>query len=469
MTAPIPKDSIIIKPQPGPQEQFCRCDADVAFYGGSAGGGKSFALLLDPLYEVENALFGAVIFRRTMAQILKEGSLWDQASDLYPGINGKSQQSPQYHFKFPSGMKITFAHMEYEKNRFDWQGSQIPYIGFDEITHFTWKQFVYMLSRLRSMSGVRGMIRGTCNPDPDSWVRSFIDWYIGDDGFVIPERSGVIRWFVLMGDEIIWADSKKELLAKFPDMTEGVDIFPKSFTFIRSSIYDNKILLEKDPAYLGNLHTLPRVEKAQLLEGNWNIRPTAGSYFQRTDFEVVLAVPAGAKKVRAWDLAATKRQETKTEKERRGPAYTAGVKLSKVRGKYYVEDVRREREDPRKVDRMIKNTASQDGKFCLVRLPQDPGQAGKAQAQAMIRMLAGYTARAVPVSGSKEHRASPFAAQVQAGNVCVVQGKWNDAFFTELENFPEGLYADQVDAVSDAFNELENVKIAGVWGTKRKR
>ena len=174
-------DFVVIKPQPGPQTQFCSCSADVAFYGGSAGGGKSFALLLDPLYHIDNPQFGAVIFRRTTKQITSEGSLWDVASDLYTSINGRMLQSPSLNCQFPSGMKVTFAHMEYEKNRFDWQGSRIAWIGFDELTHFTWKQFIYMFSRGRSSSGVPGKIRGTCNPDPDSWVRRFIDWWIGVD------------------------------------------------------------------------------------------------------------------------------------------------------------------------------------------------------------------------------------------------------------------------------------------------
>ena len=450
-----------IAPQPGPQTQFLVCNADVAFYGGSAGGGKSYALLLDPLYHVDNPKFGAVIFRRTTKQITSEGGLWDTSMDLYGSIGGTPKQSPSLMHEFPSRMKVSFAHMEYEKNRFDWQGSQIPWIGFDEITHFTWKQFSYMLSRNRSDSGVTGKIRGTCNPDPDSWVRKFIDWWIGEDGFVITERSGVIRWFIMLGDEVIWRDTKQELLDEF-----GIDeeVLPLSFTFIRSKITDNQILLKKDPGYLAKLNALPRVERAQLKEGNWNVRPTAGSYFRREDFEIVDAIPAGAKRVRAWDLAGTDRDpEDKAKKKEGGPAYTAGVKMSKVGGIYYVENVARFQIDASKVLLSIKNMATQDGKTVTVRLPQDPGQAGKSQAKAFIQALSGFTVKALPVTGSKEVRATPMASQAQAGNVKLLRGLWNEAFLIEAENFPEGIFKDQIDAAADAFDELTTTGRVGVW------
>lgn len=456
----IPKNANIITPQPGPQTQFLTCPADVIFYGGSAGGGKTYALLLDPLYNITNSKFGSVIFRRTTKQITTEGGLWDTALDLYTGIEGIPIQNPHYHFRFPSGAKIGFHHMEHEKHRYDWQGSQIPDLKFDEITHFTWKQFNYMLSRLRSGSGIKGTIKGTCNPDPDHWIRKWIDWWIGEDGFAIQERSGVIRWFISEGDETIWADHKQELIDKYPHS------IPKSFTFIRSNIYDNKILLEQDPGYLANLHALTRVEKARLLEGNWNIRATAGMFFKRTDFEIVDGVPAGARKVRAWDLAATERKETAKDKERKSddPDYTAGCRMSELNGIYYIEDVTRFREDAPKVEGIIKNVASQDSNKTKIRLPQDPGQAGKAQAKSYVQALAGYTVMTYPVTGSKEHRANPLASQVQAGNVKLVRGKWNEAFLIEAENFPEGIHDDQIDAAADAFDELTNKrKRAGAW------
>jgi predicted phage terminase large subunit-like protein len=231
-------------------------------------------------------------------------------------------------------------------------------------------------------------------------------------------------------------------------------------------VYDNKILLADNPRYLANLHALNRVERAQLLDGNWDIRPTAGSYFRRSDFELVDAVPARAQRVRAWDLAGTKRQESSEQREKKSsdPSWTVGLRLSKdVGGTMYVEHVERFREDPGPTAQRIHNVTRQDGQRVKVRLPQDPGQAGKAQAKGFITMLAGYTVVTYPVSGSKEHRASPVSTQAQAGNIKVLRGPWNEAFFAELEVFPEGLRDDQVDAFSDAHDELNTTKRIGVW------
>lgn len=436
---------IKISPQEGAQERFLRCNADIAFYGGAAGGGKSFALLLDPLYDIDNSLFGAVIFRRTTKQITSEGGLWDTATDLYTHLKAKPNNADLC-YTFMSGAKVTFAHMEHEKNRLDWQGSQIAYIGFDELTHFTWKQFSYLISRNRSLSGAKSRIRATLNPDPDHWVRSFIAWYIGEDGYAIKERSGVIRYFIILNDNIIWADSKEELLEKYPNS------LPKSFTFISSSVFDNKILLEKDPQYLANLQALPRVERAQLLDGNWNIRPSAGSYFKRSDVEIVDALPQIVKSVRAWDQAGSVVNKDNTD-----PDYTAGVLMEKgVDGFYYITDVERFRDEGSQVDKRIKNIASLDTKKTHIRLAQDPGQAGKRLAKAQISMLAGYNVRARPVSGNKETRAKPLSSQWEAGNVKILRGDWNDSFLNEMENFPEGGHDDQVDAAADAFDELTN-------------
>lgn len=437
----------VIEAQPGPQTKFLQSNADIVFYGGSAGGGKTYALLLEPLYDIQNKDFGAVIFRRTTKQVTSEGGLWDTAVDVYSPLGAKPNQI-NLTLKFPWGSKVTFAHMEYEKNRLDWQGSQIPLIGFDEITHFTWKQFVYMLSRNRSASGAKSRIRGTCNPDPDSWVRRFIDWWIDKEGYAIPERSGVVRYFVIEGDDVIWADAPDELIE------ENKTRRPKSFTFIRSTVQDNKILLEKDPDYLANLQALTRVERAQLMDGNWNIRATAGSYFKRSDFEVVEAAPVGGKIVRAWDQAGTEKKKDSDD-----PDWTVGFKMQKGDdGVFYCLGMDRFRVDASKVDQRIKNTASQDGKKVKIRLAQDPGQAGKSQARHQTKMLAGYNVTAKPVTGDKEVRAKPFASQVQAGNVKVVRGDWNEDFFREAEGFPLAAHDDIVDAASDAFDELNQAE-----------
>ena len=87
-------------------------------------------------------------------------------------------------------------------------------------------------------------------------------------------------------------------------------------------------------------------------------------------------------------------------------------------------------------------------------IPQDPGQAGKAQRAYLAGKLAGAIVRFSPETGSKELRAEPFAAQAQAGNVSLVRGNWNDAFLDEVESFPSGRLKDRVDGASRAFAEM---------------
>lgn len=173
--------------------------------------------------------------------------------------------------------------------------------------------------------------------------------------------------------------------------------------------------------------------------------PREGGMFKRAWFPVVRAIPAGTRFVRGWDLAAT---------EGAGD-WTAGVKIGRQKnGRFIISDVVRDQKSAAGVERLLVNTASQDGYLCEQSLPQDPGQAGKQQASYYIGKLAGYTAHATTESGDKETRANPLSAQAEAGNVDVLEGDWNDAFFDELCVFPNGEHDDQVDGASRAFNTL---------------
>lgn len=429
-----------LRPQAGPQEQFLKNNANIVVYGGAAGGGKTFALLLECLRWVHKASFSAVIFRRTSTQVRNSGGLWDTSTTIYPLSSGYPRES-RLEWSFPSGAKICFANMEYDKDRFNWQGSQIPLIGFDELTHFTWSQFMYMFSRNRSVSGIPSYIRATTNPDPDSWVRKMIGWWIDQEtGYAIPERSGVIRWFVVENDKIIWGSTREELLQR--DSTR----LPKSFSFVASTVFDNKILLDRDPGYLASLKALSRFEREQLLMGNWNVRPSAGMFFQRSYFQVIDVLPKNLQFVRYWDRAATKKTE------QNDPDFTVGLKLAKDNnGIFYICDVVRLQESPLQVQNAIKNTASQDGYITRIGIEQDPGQAGVSEVDLLVRMLAGFNVKPYKATKDKITRASPVSAQCEAGNVKILRGHWNEDFFREVENFPEASHDDIVDALSGAF------------------
>lgn len=176
--------------------------------------------------------------------------------------------------------------------------------------------------------------------------------------------------------------------------------------------------------------------------------PRGGGKFKREWFEVIPAAPANCRWVRGWDLAATKKNTA---------AFTAGVKMGKTpAGEYIIADVRRVQGTAAEVERLLVNTAKQDGHSVKGSIPQDPGQAGKAQVQYLIKQLAGFTYTSSPETGDKEMRAEPLAAQAEVGNVKIVEGAWNEDFLAELEGFPSAKFKDQVDAASRAFNELVN-------------
>lgn len=174
--------------------------------------------------------------------------------------------------------------------------------------------------------------------------------------------------------------------------------------------------------------------------------PPAGGFFKPDRIEIVDALPSSVvKQVRAWDLAATENEGD----------YTAGPRMLKTTdNQIYIVDMVRGQWGPDGVENTIKQTTKMDGSDVMVRLPQDPGQAGKAQAKNFITMLSGFNVKAEPVSGDKITRAQPFAAQVNIGNVKMLRGDWNKDLIKELRVFPNGTHDDQVDGLSDGFNEL---------------
>ncbi len=266
---------LILMPQKGPQHDYIDCLADIAVYGGSAFGGKTWALLAEPLKWIHIPLFAGVVFRRTFPQITVEGGLWDESCQIYPHVGGRPIFS-RLEWVFPSGATIRFAHLQHEANKYDWQGSQVPYFGFDELTHFTESMFTYIVfSRGRSNCGVRPYVRCTCNPDP-GWVRDFIAPWVHDDYPGDRASSGQVLGFKRVGSDIQWVD---------PSEPETI-----SLTFIRASIYDNKIGLAQNPGYLANLKALLPVERARLLDGDWNVR-RSGLVYPEFDGCVVECCP----------------------------------------------------------------------------------------------------------------------------------------------------------------------------------
>jgi predicted phage terminase large subunit-like protein len=457
-----PSSTATISGQPGPQTEFLRTAADICIYGGAAGGGKTVGLILEPLRHVGRvANFTAVFFRRTTPQITNPGALWDESQNFYPRVRGTPHLGAR-EWRWPRAGKIKFSHLQFETTVYDWQGAQITLICFDELTHFTAHQFFYMVSRNRSTCGVRPYIRATCNPDADSWVANFLAWWIDPEtGFPIPERAGILRYFIRVAEKIVWADRPDDLMQYLPrleDLPPGIDPpSPISVTFIPATVFDNPALTRVNPEYYAWLLSLPLLERERLLAGNWKIRPTAGLYFKKEWCAVVDEVPADLEIVRYWDLAATEKTEFND------PDWTVGIKLGRDKnGGYWLLDMVRARANPGDVERLLINIAAQDGNRVRIGFGQDPGQAGKSQALHLVRALSGFTVSAASESGDKITRLGPFSAQCRAGNVKILRGAWNEEVFRVLEGFPDLAHDDEVDACSGAL-EMLNPQMKS-WG-----
>lgn len=496
MTPVADRERRVIRPQPGPQYQFNACAADIAIAGGAAGGGKTWGLLLEPTRHIQNPAFGCVTFRRLTTQIRQEGGLWDQSFEIYPSIGGEPRE--QYtDWTFPSGARITFNHMEHPRNRFDWDGAQIPLIQFDQLEQFTEDQFFYMLSRNRGAAGIDPYIRATCNPVPPSdptggWLAKLLNWWWDDDtGYAIQERSGVWRWFLRVGDSLEFFDSREEAVAYRKDRGMPEDIQPLSLTFIPSTVEDNPILLENDPGYVAKLGALGRVERERKRHGNWKVKAAAGEFIDREWFDVIprRQGPSTTDKALRWGLYWDKAGTAG------GGDYTVGTLACWTDQRFYVVDVWRGQWSAGRREQVIEAVAHHVAELLGGRrrfriwVEQEGGSGGKESAEATVQRLAGYRVGKHLPTGDKFERADPFAGAAENGNVFVldsggrrpwvlgpdnikVASDWNEPWLTELHNAdPDAAHLDQMDSVAGVFNKLtlttgsEGV----VWSTGRSR
>lgn len=237
--------SVLWRPQPK-QIEFMQRPEYECLYGGAAGGGKSDALLIEALRQVGVKNYRGLIFRKTYPQL---EALISRSIELYgrafPGIKYNDSKKV---WLFPSGAKIFFGYMNHEKDKYNYQGKPYDFIAFDELTHFTYSQYMYLMSRNRPTgAGTRVYIRATANPGGvgHGWVK---------DRFITA------------------APPKTRIKSMYPVVTpDGKMInLERTRIFIPSTVFDNQELLKNDPNYLATLAALPEAEKNALLYGDWN-------------------------------------------------------------------------------------------------------------------------------------------------------------------------------------------------------
>ncbi len=465
------QETIEIKPQEGRQTQFLASPADITVYGGAAGGGKSYGMILDPLrHVITTPGYNAVIIRQTFSRIIKAGGLWDTALEVYPKTGALARVGDmRFDWKRSGGGRVEFGHVSHEDAVQAYQGSQITALLIDEATEISEKSFWFLVSRNRSTSGVKPYIKLTCNPDPNSFIADMVDWYIAEDGYADLARVGSIRYFVRTGAELDWGNSRQELLDKYSEIYNvpneeltAKGVIPKSFTFIPATVFDNKILLEADPGYLANLNALLPVERERFLGdslrgGNWKITPDAGDFFNENWFTIRDKITTNGIAVRFWDFAATEEEDGK-----KLPSSTASVLMLLQNDSYTVIDSMDGMWGAGDVEDIFLNTTESDAQWCqnynfdyYSRWEEEPGSSSKRETSRLMEILArkGIDGDGKRSDKNKYIRARASAIATRAGLIKLYSAKWNKRVILHLHNQPMEKQ-DIMDAYAGAYNFL---------------
>jgi predicted phage terminase large subunit-like protein len=368
---------------------------DEAMYGGSAGGGKSDALLMAAAQYFDVPGYNALILRRTYVDLAMPDAIMDRAIRWWR--DRAHWNATLKRFTFPSGATLTFGYLAIDNDVYGYQGAAFQYVGFDELTQFSEKQYRYLFSRLRRIEGTNIPIRMRAASNPGGigheWVRQrFIDGGPGTGRIFVPAR-----------------------------------------------LSDNPYIDAVE--YRKSLDKLDPVTRAQLLNGDWTAR-NDGGYFRREWFPIVEEPPAEARRERRWDFAATEATG------KNDPDWKTDA------GLFHVEDIRRVRASPASVEALVAQTAALDGRTVPIYIEQEPGSAGKNTISTYTRLLAGFDVHGERSTGPKEEFIKPFSAQCEAGNVRLVRGPWIGPLLDEAEAWPLGGHDDQLDAASKAAMHL---------------
>jgi hypothetical protein len=289
--------------QLGGQEDMLAIDADIKICGGSRGGSKSFTSLMEVLKDIKNPHFKAVILRNEKPDV---ENLETDSRRLFSQFGKYNKSKNDMTWNFDNGGSLSFSYYagDFEKDfKIRFQGKQYSYICIDEGTQCPYKKFKYLLTNNRNGSGIRNRFWITCNPDPESWVRKFIDWWVDEDGYIDPQKNGVIRYCFMEGDSpnsIYWGDTREEVYEQCKDKIDAAwdekyekfgltkaEMFVKSVTFVRADVSDNIELVSTDPSYLANLAQQDEEQVMRDLKANWNFKASGDDMIKMEDLEAI--------------------------------------------------------------------------------------------------------------------------------------------------------------------------------------
>lgn len=374
--------------------------------------------------------------RRTTPQLYGPGNVLSKCKRIF----AQAYESDEYTWRakdgkfvfHKSGAEIYLKHFENEQASDNWQGIEANLFYIDEGTQFSQTMVQYIMSRMRNPNCPEVMphLKITCNPNNSHFFRKWVEPYLKEDGTPDRSKDGMIRYFTFQDGDFVWGSSKQELM----DLYGIEEDEALSFTFISANVFDNKIVQKINPKYVSWLKGLRGVERARLLDGNWHVSESGSGFFKK---EFVTPVKLFEQNIvsycRAWDIAGSLPSDQLPD-----PDWTCGVLIAKTKqGRYIICDVVRFRARFGEVMQRIIQTAKEDPEATQILLPQEPGQAGKAAGQMMIKELVeeGFPSRMRPSNKSKVVRFQPFAASAEAGLVDYIEGEWNEKYFFELEQF----------------------------------
>lgn len=416
--ATTPRLNKYIPHKPFPQQAaFMLLPQMEAFFGGSAGGGKSDVLLMIALQYMDTPNSSALVLRRSYKDLSQPAGMLTRAREwLAPFINSgevkwKEKKST---FVFPNNSYLMFGHLDNDSSKYNFQGGEYQTIIFDELTQISIINYKYLLSRLRRTinSETPLRVRSAANPGGryHAWVKS-----------------------------------------RFVDKSS-----PRDNIYLPSRLSDNKFINTAE--YTKALNKLDPITREQLLNGDWELRQ-AGDLFNREWFNYVEQVPAHARYVRFWDLASSVPRP-----EYPDPDWTSGTLMARYGDHYYIVNIVRFRLAPGDVKKRIQKQAQLDGHRARIRIEQEGGSAGLFLIDNYINddILKTYDIKGVPTTGTnKELRAAPLS--VAASNLqisIVVPNFWANDFFEEIETFGTEacLHDDQIDSTGGAYLQLVSVK-----------
>lgn len=401
---------LLPKPYDGtPQEVAASSTADFTIYGGHIGAGKSWLLQRQAMRNYEHGASRALLFRRTLEDAKKEGGLWDKSVEFYKPFGARSLSSGTPRHIFPSGARISIAGCEQEDDKRKFDGTELDFIGWDELQQFTAGIFWYVsIMRLRSAAGLRTQVFGTCNPVPPEdpvggWLSRMLmkgGWVDEDTGFVRPEMSGrMLYFFVGKGDVPEFFETEGAALKAFPKQHDA-GRKPLTMMFVEGRTEDNKELLRNDPRYLDKINALPWEERRRVVEGNWKVSSKGGGIINKKWFRQISRDPADAweaqdlpesareqrcylGQVRGWDFSDTHEDNPRAKDK------AASVKIGRMRegGRCVIRDTWSGYREGGALTAHVIQTMIEDGAHVTVTIPQDPGSAGKREAQTMRATL----------------------------------------------------------------------------------